>query len=168
MFESPFNNKQTNTIFSNPYSSEDRINKLYQDLEMMKSQQQPQPQQRTVFTDINEEIANISDDERRFIETSDEYIQASQKYQNDFSLFLMEYLGPDFIRSKFGKSPEEVLLVIRKKKEEYKNKFAENLNEIRDQNANLAHQNNELAKTNQELQKELAEIRKQLGEFRVL
>jgi transposase-like protein len=163
MFESPFTQKSNNSLFSSPFqtqSSEERLNQLIQEMEMIKGKNQPK---RTVFTDISDEMKDLSEDEKRFIESSKEYIEASAKYQNDFSMFLVQYLGDEFTRSEFGKSPEQILAIIKKKKEEYKNHFAENISEIRDQNNNLALKNDELAKTNLELQKQLAEIKKQLG-----
>jgi hypothetical protein len=165
MFESPFNTTtKTNSLFSSPLQaqgSEDKLNQLYQEMEMLK--QYKQGNKRTVFTDIADEMKDISEDEKRFIETSKEYMEASAKYQNDFSMFLVQHLGDEFTRSEFGKSPEQILAIIKKKKDEYKNRFAENINEIRDQNNNLALKNEELARTNLDLQKQLAEIKKQLG-----
>lgn len=158
-----FNNN--NSIFSSPFQSQnsnDRLNQLYQEMEFMK-QHQTNQQQRTVFTDIAEEMKDVSVDERRFIETSDEYLSASQEYQNYFTLFLIDFLGADFLNSRYGKSPEKVLAVIRQKKDDYKNRFAENISEIRSQNNTLAQQNDALAQANMELQKQLADIRKQLG-----
>jgi hypothetical protein len=164
MFNSPFS-QNNNSIFSSPFqsqNSEDRLNQLYQEMEMMKQMKNP-TNQRTVFTDIAEEMKDLSDDEKRFIETSKEYLSVSQQYQEDFSMFLIDNFGADFAKSKYGKSTEQLLAVIRQKKEDYKNKFAENISEIREQNSNLAQQNDALAKTNLELQKQLAIIQEQLG-----
>lgn len=165
MFTSPFNTNTSNSIFSSPFqnqNSEDRLNQLYQEMEYMK-QRQNGISQKTVFTEISDEMKDISEDERHFIESSKEYTIASQKYQSDFSMFLIENFGADFAKSKYGKSIEEVLATIRQKKEDYRNHFAENISEIRNQNNTLAQQNDALAKMNLDLQKQLAEIQKQLG-----
>lgn len=163
MYSNPYSTN--NSIFADPFKpkySDDRLAELYQNLERMKTQQ-INPNQKTVFSEIVAEFSDISDDEKRFIESSKEYMELSKKYQDEFSMFLIEYLGNDFLNSKYGKTPEEMLFVIRKKKEEYKNHFAENINEIRDKNNYLAERNDELSKANEELQKQLADIRKQLG-----
>jgi hypothetical protein len=44
-----------------------------------------------------------------------------------------------------------MLFVIRKQKENYKKKFAADINEIRDQNKDLIGRNNQLSETNLEL-----------------
>jgi predicted RNase H-like nuclease (RuvC/YqgF family) len=55
-----------------------------------------------------------------------------------------------------------MLYVIRTQKEKYKDKFATDINEIRDQNRDLLNKNNELAESNQALQKQLEEIKARL------
>jgi uncharacterized coiled-coil DUF342 family protein len=166
MFESPFNKQnQSSSLFSSPLSpqnSEEKIAQLYQEMEYLQKQR-GNVNHKTVFTEIAEEMKGVSEDEKRFIESSQEYMEAAQKYQTDFSMFLIEHLGNDFAKSQYGKSPEQVLAAIRKKKEEYKNHFAADITEIRDKNNVLAQRNEELARTNQNLQKQLAEIQKQLG-----
>jgi lipoate-protein ligase A len=57
---------------------------------------------------------------------------------------------------------EEMLYVIRAQKDKYKDKFATDINEIRDQNKNLLDKNNKLAESNQALQKQLEEIKSRL------
>jgi polyhydroxyalkanoate synthesis regulator phasin len=57
---------------------------------------------------------------------------------------------------------EEMLYVIRKQKDKYKEKFATDINEIRNQNKTLLDKNNQLAESNQELQKQLEEIKARL------
>lgn len=167
-----FETNQSSSMFANPFApskqSPDDLEQLYQKLESLKSkpqqaqQQVNQPNKRSVFTDITEEMRGASEDERRFIETSKEYVALDNQYKNEFSIFLMEYLGNDFLNSKYGRTPEQILGVIKEKRELYKNKFAENLNEIRGQNSSLAVKNDKLAKTNVELQKQLLEIQKKL------
>jgi FtsZ-binding cell division protein ZapB len=53
-----------------------------------------------------------------------------------------------------------MLFTIRQKKEQYKQKFAEDINEIRDQNRNLVEKNNQLAENNQALQEQLKKLLK--------
>jgi predicted RNase H-like nuclease (RuvC/YqgF family) len=55
-----------------------------------------------------------------------------------------------------------MLYTIRSQKEKYKDKFATDINEIRDQNRDLLNKNNELAESNQALQKQLEEIKARL------
>jgi lipoate-protein ligase A len=57
---------------------------------------------------------------------------------------------------------EEMLYVIRQQKEKYKDKFATDINEIRDQNKTLLDRNNQLAESNLVLQKQLEEIKTRL------
>jgi regulator of replication initiation timing len=55
-----------------------------------------------------------------------------------------------------------MLYTIRSQKEKYKDKFATDINEIRDQNKELINKNNQLVENNQELQKQLEEIKARL------
>ena len=143
---------------------ENELSKMYAELEMLKNQTSQQ-KTKTVFTEIANEMADITDDERYFIENSKEYISLNQQYQTEFSAFLIEKFANEYSTSKYGKTPEQILGVIRNKKEEYKNKFAENLNEIKETNKNLIVKNDELAKINEGLQKQLVEIQNKLGAF---
>jgi rubrerythrin len=166
MFESPFNTSNSNNLFSSPvYDSNSRLNELYKNMELLKQNQQnpQQVNQKTVFSDISEELKNISEDEKRYLESSEPYIMAFQGYQTGFSMFLIERFGNEFSSSPYGKSAEEFLATIKKQKEEYKNRFAKNITEIKEKNDALASQNNELAKVNQSLQAQLLEIQKKLG-----
>ncbi len=121
-------------------------------------------QTRNVFHDINDELSQMSIDERRFIENSDEYVALNQQYQNEFSSFLIEYLGPDYLRSGFGKTPETILATIRSKKDEYKNKFAKDMTIAHEQNATLIEKNNALMEMNVKLQEQLKKIQEKLGD----
>jgi regulator of replication initiation timing len=55
-----------------------------------------------------------------------------------------------------------MLYVTRKEKENYKGKFAADINEIRAQNKSLIDKNNELAENNAVLQRQLEEIKNRL------
>jgi predicted RNase H-like nuclease (RuvC/YqgF family) len=55
-----------------------------------------------------------------------------------------------------------MLYIIRTQKEKYKDKFAKDINEIRDQNKDLLSKNNQLAESNNALQKQLEEIKSRL------
>lgn len=163
MFESPFYPNTSNNLFSNPlYNSNERLNELYKNMELLKQAQQPQ-NQKTVFTEINAELKELSEDEKRFIEGSEDYLRASQNYQNAFSMFLIDNFGAEFSKSPYGKTAEELLMTLKQQKENYKNRFAKNITEIKEKNDALAQQNTELAKINQGLQAQLLEIQKKLG-----
>lgn len=173
MFENSYNfsnspflsNKSPNPmdISSLNGNRENDLTKMYAELEMLKNQSNAKT--KNVFTEITEEMLNVSDDERLFIENSKEYISLNQQYQNEFSAFLIEKFSNEYSHSKYGETPERILAVIRNKREEYKNKFAENLNEIKESNKLLINKNDELVRINETLQNQLKEIQSKLGEF---
>lgn len=150
----------TNTI--------DDLAQSYAKLEALKARQnqlynQQAPQISTVFTDINSELANLSEDETAFISNSPEYQAVNAKYQNEFSQFLISKFSNEYLQTTGNsRTLEEMLSVIRKQKEKYKEKFASDINEIRDQNKILLDKNNALAETNANLQKQLKEIQERL------
>jgi hypothetical protein len=155
-------------IFANPFNNPTTadLTDVYQKLEALKAQQQimNNPQSKTsVLTEITKEWEHISEDEKLFIENSKEYQEASNFYQQEFSAFLIEHLGNDFIKSPHGIAAEKVLGVIRSKKELYKNKFANDISEIKAKNSQLERNNEELAKNNIALQEQLRDIQKRLG-----
>jgi len=158
----PFNSALSN---SNPFSLnqnlDDSLASSYARLEALKKQYSDMnnANKSTVFTDIDSELTNLSDDERSFILNSDEYKAVSEKYQTEFSQFLIRKFSNEYLESSGGRTPEEMLSVIRKEKEKYKSKFAADINEIRDQNKTLMNQNNKLASDNESLQKELEAIK---------
>jgi FtsZ-binding cell division protein ZapB len=84
------------------------------------------------------------------------------KYQNEFSQFLITKFSNEYIQTGNVKTLEEMLFTIRQKKEQYKQKFAEDINEIRDQNKTLVDRNNQLAQSNQLLQEQLKAIQEKL------
>lgn len=150
------------------YLDSNSIVEQYAQLEALKkqlsNQQQVQqvPQQATVFTDIDAELKNLSEDELSFITMSKEYQEVSNKYQTEFSQFLINKFSNEYLQTGNTRTLEEMLYVIRSQKEKYKDKFASDINEIRDQNKNLLDKNNQLAESNQALQKQLEEIKSRL------
>lgn len=180
------NNQQNNSLFSNPYlvnsgpkspSSSDIAN-LYQKLDTLKAQQNAMQQmenvrpnnnmnddsakRRTAFTEINDTWAELSADEKKFIENSQEYAQANIEYQTAFNSFLLERMGDEFLRSKYGSAPEKILLVIKQKKEEYQNNLTNDISTIKTQNEYLIKKNDELSKNNEEMSKLIKSLQDQL------
>jgi FtsZ-binding cell division protein ZapB len=165
---------------SNPFNISGNLNNTTQDLEnsimqsyarleALKAKQnqlqgisQPAVQQNTVFTDIANEFEGLSADESNFIVNSLEYQKLNSKYQTEFSQFLISKFSGEYIQTGNVKTLEEMLFTIRQKKEQYKQKFAEDINEIRDQNKNLVEKNNQLAENNQLLQEQLKAIQERL------
>lgn len=154
-------NYNTSNPFSNPPSILDStLADSYAKLEALKRQQGiQQPQVMTVFTDIETELKNLSEDELNFITTSKEYQSVSSKYQAEFSQFLINKFSNEYIQTGNTKTLEEMLYIIRNKKEKYKEKFASDINEIKDQNKALLERNDKLAENNLALQKQLEEIK---------
>jgi len=146
----------------------DDLANSYAKLEALKARQnqlysQPNQQTATVFSDINNELANLSEDEITFINNSPEYQAVNNKYQAEFSQFLIAKFSNEYLQTTGnGRTLEEMLHTIRKQKEKYREKFAADINEIRDQNQTLLNRNNQLAETNAELQKQLKEIQEKL------
>jgi hypothetical protein len=167
-----------NGIFSSNYSTSNpfgtnglsqqsmdaTIMDAYNRLEALKSQQNFNANNKikTVFTDIADEFKDLPDDEMKFISSSKEYQEAYNKYQVEFSEFITNKFSNEFLQVNGGRSLEELLFTIKRQKENYKSKFANDINEIRDQNKELISKNNQLADNNAELQKQLNEIQKML------
>lgn len=180
-----FNNQNSN-LFSNPYLPNNGpksptagdIANLYQKLDTLKAQQNVIQQmenatsnkttvndstpRKTAFTEISELWAELSNEERKFIESSSEYIDANIEYQNAFNSFLLDKLGDEFLRSKFGAAPEKVLLAIKHKKEEYQTNLSNDISTIKTQNQFLMQKNDELAKSNEEMTKLIKSLQDQL------
>jgi hypothetical protein len=133
----------------------------YAKLEALKAKQnQYQQSVNTVFTDIASEFENLSTDEANFILTSNEYQNLNNKYQQEFTQFLINKFSGEYLQTGNVKTLEEMLFTIRQKKDQYKQKFAEDINEIRDQNRNLVEKNNQPAENNQALQEQLKKLLK--------
>jgi hypothetical protein len=159
------NYNTTNPFSNTPSVLDATLADSYAKLEALKRQQMQQqvvPQQSTVFTDIENELRNLSDDETAFITSSKEYQTISNKYQSEFSQFLIAKFSNEYLQTGNTRTLEEMLYVIRSQKEKYKDKFATDINEIRDQNKDLLDRNNQLAESNQVLQKQLEEIKSRL------
>ena len=139
------------------------IANVYSQLEALKNPQQNQQRQNTVFTDIFNEMKSMSDDEKAYIFSTKEYVAANAKYQEEFSTFLINKFSGEFLQN-HQRTMEELLSVIKNKKEQYKNKFADDVAEIRERNKDLADKNAALAKNNQILQEELKKIQMKLGD----
>jgi regulator of replication initiation timing len=176
-------NMNTSNIFnstfstSNPFnlsgqqnnSTQDLENSLLQSYARLEALKQRQNEMQTaqlpkhnVFTDIASEFDGLSADETNFIINSEDYQRLTTRYQNEFSQFLISKFSAEYIQTDNAKTLEEMLFTIRQKKEHYKQKFAEDINEIRDQNKDLVARNNQLAQNNQNLQEQLKQIQERL------
>lgn len=169
-----------NSIFNSPYSTsnpfmtnfqnnngnmDQNLAEMYSKLEALKASSnanQQQPQKTSVFTEISEELKNMTDDEKAYIFSTKEYQTANAKYQDAFSVFLVTKFANEFLQNN-QRTMEELLLTIRNKKDQYRNKFADDVAEIRNQNKSLADKNAELAKSNSELQEQLKAIQERLS-----
>lgn len=152
-------NMNTNTLDNNLLES-------YAKLEALKQKQyNPIMQQKqTVFNDIEEELKGLSDDELNFIINSQEYQALNQKYQNEFSQFLISKFQNEYLQTgNSARTLEEMLHTIKIKKDKYREKFASDINEIKDQNKELLNKNSELENANNELKVELMKIQERLG-----
>lgn len=146
------------------YQRLEEIKKKQNQIDALSSnlQQANQQSYRTVFNDISDEFKDLPQDEINFIVTSKEYQALNAKYQDEFSQFLISKFSNEYLQTGKQKTLEEMLNMIRTKKEEYKKNFKNEINEIRDQNKALAERNNQLAEMNEELQKQLKQIQSQL------
>jgi chromosome segregation ATPase len=159
-------NYNTNPFSNTPSVLDTSLADSYAKLEALKRQQQqlqqPAAQHATVFTDIENELKNLSEDETAFVTSSKEYQTIAAKYQAEFSQFLINKFSNEYIQTGNTRTLEELLYTIRQQKDKYKDKFATDINEIRDQNKTLLDRNNQLAESNQALQKQLEEIKSRL------
>lgn len=166
----PFN---TTFATSNPFTNsttspslDESLAASYARLEALKkqyeSQQNPKVQTRSVFSDISDELSGLSEDEANFVLSSKEYQAVNQKYQNEFSQFLINKFSAEYAQAGNTRTLEEMLATIKRQKEKYKDKFASDINEIRDQNKTLIETNNKLAENNAALQKQLEEIKNRI------
>jgi FtsZ-binding cell division protein ZapB len=99
-----------------------------------------------------------------FIVNSQEYQALNARYQTEFSNFLIGKFSSEYLQTPNAKTLEEMLYTIRQKKEQYKQKFTDDINEIRAQNKALAENNNLLIQNNQQLQEQLKAIQTRLSE----
>lgn len=177
-----FNNRNNLDLFANPYlinkQTDTDLASLYQQLDALKAQKQSMNNsvayntqnkndenltaRKTVYSDIQKVWSDLSADEKKFIENSEEYIQANIEYQTAFNQFLIERMGDEFISSKYGMAPEKVLAVINKKKDEYKSNLTSDISTIKTQNQYLMQKNEELSKNNEEMTKLIKSLQDQL------
>jgi regulator of replication initiation timing len=160
----PFNisgNNTTQDLENSLMQSYARLEALKAKQNQLQNNQIPSPQS-TVFTDIAGEFEGLSSDESNFIINSKEYQILNERYQNEFTQFLISKFSGEYLQTGNVRTLEEMLFTIKQKKEQYKQKFAEDINEIRDQNKNLVDKNNQLAESNQLLQKQLKAIQERL------
>jgi hypothetical protein len=164
----------SNYSTSNPFSFnkpttniEESLLQTYAQLEALKAKQaqfgqgNSQQEIQTVFTDISNEFKDISEDETNFIVNSQEYKTLNEKYQNEFSQFLISKFSTEYLQTTGNtRTLEEMLYTIRTKKEDYKQRFAKDINEIREMNKELLEKNNALASSNLELQEQIKTLLK--------
>lgn len=155
----PFSNGVNPTLDASLADSYARLEALKKQYGQQTNQQ---AQQATVFSDIQNELSNLSEDESTFILNSKEYQAINQKYQTEFSQFLINKFAAEYMQTGNTRTLEEMLSVIRKEKDKYKDKFAADINDIREQNKSLLDKNNQLAENNVQLQKQLEEIKNRL------
>jgi TRAP-type mannitol/chloroaromatic compound transport system substrate-binding protein len=155
-----FNNKTTSSI-------EDSLLQTYAQLEALKAKQTQlnngnlnQQDSRNVFTDISDEFKDLTEDEVNFIVNSPEYKSLNEKYQNEFSQFLISKFSNEYLQTGNARTLEEMLHTVKKKKEDFKQKFSKDINEIRDMNKELLEKNNALAASNLELQEQIKTLLK--------
>ena len=166
LFNSNFSTSNPFNINGNAATQdlENSLMQSYARLEALKAKQnqlqtnQIPIQQNNVFTDIASEFEGLSMDETNFITNSNEYQNLNVKYQNEFTQFLISKFSGEYLQTGNVRTLEEMLFTIRQKKEQYKQKFAEDINDIREQNKNLVDKNNQLAESNQLLQQQLKAI----------
>ena len=116
---------------------------LYQRLMEMRTNT-PYNSYRTVFNDISDEWGACTEEERRFIEKDQEYMQANLEYAQQFNAFLLDQFGLQFASSKYGTSAEKVLLSMRNARGRYRTSAVEDMNKIKSENAALHQQLKEL------------------------
>lgn len=179
LFNSNYSSSNPFSMYNGSNSTQANLDQsladAYSRLEALKRQQQAfsqanssnsqavSQQRQTVFTDIATEMKDLPEDELNFIITSKDYQKTNAKYQQEFSEFITSKFAAEYIQTENAKTLEELLGIIRKRKEQYKSKFAEDISEIREQNKNLVDKNNELAESNAALQKQLMNIQEKLS-----
>jgi hypothetical protein len=117
-------NYNTNPFSNTPSVLDASLADSYAKLEALKRQQQqlqqPAAQHATVFTDIENELKNLSEDETAFVTSSKEYQTIAAKYQAEFSQFLINKFSNEYIQTGNTRTLEELLYTIRQQKEKYK------------------------------------------------
>ena len=104
----------------------------------------PQFSNRTVFTDIGDELGKCSNEEKKFIEGNAAYQEANMIYMQNFNAFLLEMVGPQFIASKYGPSAEKLLKAIKDARAAYQAQTSQDFAKVKDENAALRQELKEL------------------------
>jgi hypothetical protein len=155
-----------NTPLLDSYNKLENLRRQQTFTQQLQNQQYHQFTPSTVFSDIANEMKEMGEDEANFVLSSKEYQELNSRHQREFSEFITEKFANEYIQTGRGRTLEEMLGVIRKKKDQYKSKFAEDISEIKEANKDLLDKNNELAMNNATLQKQLEEIQKRLNNDR--
>ena len=151
-------------VFSNPFLNNKSadLNDIYNKINALKMQQQPQQTAQNAYDDLKSLYKDMSVDERKFVESSNEFMSANIQYQEAFSNFLIDKFGGEFLQSKYGVTVEKVVATIKEKKEKYRESLANDISTIKEQNQELITKNEELAKNNQELTNLIKSLQDQL------
>ena len=111
---------------------------------LMEMRNTPYNTYRTVFNDISDEWGSCSEEERKFIEQDIEYTRANLEYAQQFNAFLLDQFGLQFANSKYGTSAEKVLIAIKNARGRFRTTAVEDMNKIKNENADLQKQLKEL------------------------
>ena len=152
-------------VFSNPFLNNKGtdLTDIYNKINTLKmQQQQTQPPIQNAYDDLRDLYKDMSIDERKYIESSNEFISANIQYQEAFSNFLIDKFGGEFLQSKYGVTVEKVVATIKDKKEKYRENLTNDISTIKEQNKELITKNEELAKNNQELTNLIKSLQDQL------
>lgn len=118
------------------------VTDIYQELNRIHNT--PYNQYRTVFNDIADEWGSCSEDERKFIESDVDYMQANLAYAQQFNSFLLDQFGLQFANSKYGVSAEQVLVALRNARGKFRTNAIEDVAKIKSENMQLQKQIKEL------------------------
>lgn len=151
-------------VFSNPFlnNQSSEFNDIYNKINALKMQQQSQQIVQTAYDDLKGLYKEMSVDERKYVESSDDFVNANVQYQEAFSNFLIDKFGGEFLQSKYGVTVEKVVATIKQKREEYHENLTNDISTIKEQNQALITKNEELAKNNQELTNLIKSLQDQL------
>lgn len=125
------------------HSSPNSLTDIYQELNRIRNTT-PYNQYRTVFNDIADEWGSCSEDERKFIESDVDYMQANLAYAQQFNAFLLDQFGLQFANSKYGVSAEQVLIALRNARGKFRTSTIEDVAKIKNENLQLQKQIKEL------------------------
>ena len=124
LFSSSFSSSNPFGMNMNSNALDTNLLESYAKLEALKQKQFNNPimqQKQTVFNDIEEELKGLSEDELNFIINSQEYQVLNQKYQNEFSQFLISKFQNEYLQTgNSARTLEEMLHTIKIKKDKYR------------------------------------------------